>query len=64
MLRVSIVLRISCEGMLQCDKQIFVGFSKHAEMLELILAGKREPETELGMRRGVGRSGFLNLPLC
>lgn len=64
MLRVSIVLSCSGEGMLQCDKQTFVGFPKHAKMLELILAGETEPEREPGMRSGTGGSGFLVLPLC
>lgn len=64
MLRVSIVLSCSGEGMLQCDKQTFVGFPKHAEMLELILAGETEPERELGTMSGAGGSGFLILPLC
>lgn len=43
------------EGMLQCDKQTFVSFPKHAEIVELILAGKTEPETELGTRSDAGR---------
>lgn len=65
MLRVSIVLSCSGEGTLRRDKQTFVGFPKHAEMLELILAGETEPEQELGTRSGgSGGSGFLTLPLC
>lgn len=64
MLRVSIVLSLSHEAMLQHDKQTFVGFPKHTEMPELILAGEMEPERELGTRSGAGGSGFLILPLC
>lgn len=64
MLRVSIVLSYSGEGMLQCDKQTFVGFPKHAEMLELILAGETEPERELGTRSGTAGPGFQVLALC
>lgn len=50
--------------MLQCDKQTFVSFPKHAEIVELILAGKTEPETEPGMRSDAGRLRFFILPLC
>lgn len=57
MLRVSTVLSFSAEGMLQCDKQTFVDFPKHAEILELILAGETEPERDLGMTSGAGGSG-------
>lgn len=64
MLRVSIALSFSGEGMSRRDKQTFAGFPKRAEMLELILAGETEPGRELGMRTGTGGSGFLILPLC
>lgn len=57
MLRVSTVLSFSGDGMLERDKQTFVDFPKHAEILELILAGKMEPERDLGMTSGTGGSG-------
>lgn len=56
MLRVSTVLSFSGEGMLQCDKQTSADFPKHAEILELILAGETEPERDLGMTSGTGGS--------
>lgn len=43
--------------MLQCDKQAFVDFPKHAEILVLILAGETEPERGLGMTTAAGGSG-------
>lgn len=49
--------------MLQCDKQTFVDFPKHAEILVLILAGETEPEGDLGMTTGWG-IWLLILPLC
>lgn len=57
MLRVCTVLNFSGEGMLQCDKQTFADFPKHAEILALILAGEMEPERDLGMMSGAGGSG-------
>lgn len=50
--------------MLQCNKQTFADFPKHAEMQELILAREMELRRELGMSSGAGGSQFLILPLC